>query len=122
MKDTLRPGLTNTSTYQVTDQMGPPHLDVAVLSTPWLLGLVEMTSLRAVRDHLDEHETTVGVGVRLTHDAAVRAGAEVTVTSTLVAVEGRRLTFDAVVDGPSGTAGTVGLDSAVIDTRRFARG
>ena len=43
MKPTLQPGLTNTSTYLVTDEMGPPHLDVHVLSTPWMLGLVEMS-------------------------------------------------------------------------------
>ncbi len=120
MKDTLRPGLANTSTYEVTAEMGPPHLDVTVLSTPWMLGLVEMTSLRAIRDHLDDHETIVGTGARLTHDAAVLAGHEVTVVSTLVEA-GKRLRFDATITGPRGVVGTVELESAVIDTRRFAR-
>jgi len=120
MKDTLLPGLTNTSTYEVTAEMGPPHLDVPVLSTPWMLGLVEMTSLRAIREHLDPDETIVGTGARLTHDAAVLAGAEVTVVSTLVEA-GKRLTFDAVISGPRGVVGTVELESAVIDKTRFAR-
>ena len=120
MKDTLLPGLTNTSVYEVTAEMGPPHLDVAVLSTPWMLGLVEMTSLRAIRDHLDANETIVGTGARLTHDAAVLAGQDVTVVSTLVAV-GKRLTFDATITGPRGAIGTIELESAVIDTTRFAR-
>jgi predicted thioesterase len=117
-------GSTNTSTYDVTADMGPPHLDVAVLSTPWMLGLVEMTSLRAVRDQLGEHRTIVGTGVRLTHDAAVRAGERVTVTSTLVE-SARRLLFDATVTTGNGAGhrvvGTVQLESAVIDRRRFAR-
>lgn len=120
MKDTLQAGLTDTATYRVTPEMGPPHLDVVVLSTPWLLALVEMTSLRAISAHLDDGETIVGTGARLTHDAVAHAGEDVVVVSTLVAV-GRRLTFDAHVTGPRGTVGTVELQSAVIDTARFAR-
>jgi fluoroacetyl-CoA thioesterase len=124
MAKDLPVGLTNTSTYVVTPEMGPPHLDVAVLSTPWMLGLVEMTSLRAIAAELGPDETIVGTGATLTHDAAVLAGDEVTITSTLIG-SGRRLTFDAEITtartaGPV-RVGTITLESAVIDKRRFAR-
>ena len=120
MKDTLRPGVSLTEEWTVTPEMSPPHLDVAVLATPWMLGLVEQTSLDAIRAYLEDFETIVGTGMTIKHLAVAHAGEVVTVTSTLTGV-GRRLTFDGIITGERGPIGTVALESAVIDKRRFAR-
>jgi fluoroacetyl-CoA thioesterase len=120
----LAPGLTHRSTWTVNDQMGPPHLPVTVLSTPWMLGLIEQTCHDAARPYLPDHHTLVGTGVTLTHDAAAPLGAQVEVAITVLTV-GRRMTFDAVVTMPTDTRtvriGTATMEMAVVDITRFGR-
>jgi fluoroacetyl-CoA thioesterase len=102
MRDTLRPGLTASLTYVVAEDRTVPHLlpeaaefaDMPqVLATGYLVGLVEWTCIRAVRDHLDDSERTVGVHVDLSHTAPTPPHREVTVDVELTGVEGRNLTF-----------------------------
>ena len=78
MRDTLRPGLTASLTYEVAADRTVPHLlpeaaefaDMPqVLATGYLVGLVEWTCIRALRGHLDDSERTVGVHVDLSHEA-----------------------------------------------------
>lgn len=120
----LQPGLVHRSTWTVNDQMGPPHLPVTVLSTPWMLGLIEQTCYDAVRPHLPEHQTLVGTGVTLTHDAAAPLGVEVDVAITVLTV-GRRMRFDAVVTMATTKRtvkiGTATMEMAIVDMTRFGR-
>jgi fluoroacetyl-CoA thioesterase len=55
----------------------------------------------AVRDHLDEGETTVGTHVCVSHQAAAVEGEEITIRCRLARIEKRRLTFDVTVDTPN---------------------
>lgn len=66
---------------------------VDVVSSPWLVGLLEEASHRVVRDLYDPGEGTVGVQLTLDHLAAALPGREVTAHARLLAVEGRRLRF-----------------------------
>jgi len=103
MRDTLRPGLTATLTYEVAEDRTVAHLlpeasefaDMPqVLATGYLVGLVEWTCMRALDGHLDDSERTVGVHVDLSHDAPTPPHRAVTVDVELTAVDGRQLTFD----------------------------
>ena len=47
----------------------------------------------ALEGHLDEGNTTVGTLVNVEHVAATPLGMEVTVTSTVTAVDGRKISF-----------------------------
>jgi len=119
VKDTLTAGIESQSRYTVTEDMSPGHLPVKVLSTPSMVGLVEGACITAMQGHLDEGETSVGTHVCVSHEAAVMAGQEITVSCRLTTVTKRRLEFEVTVEGPAGTVSRGTHQRAVIDTRRF---
>lgn len=119
MKDTLRVGLESNASYTVTADMSPGHLPVNVLSTPAMIMLVEGTCLAGVQDHLDDDETTVGVHVCVSHDAAAVEGQEFEVTARLVIRDRRRLTFETRVTAGDTVLSTGTHARMVIDTSRF---
>ncbi len=94
---TLSPGLTNTATYTVTEEMSPPHLPVKVLSTPNMIQLIEGTCLALAQSHLADDQTTVGTHVCVSHAAAAKAGEDVQVDCELIEVDRRRLEFRTAV-------------------------
>ena len=97
MKDTLALGLSGSARHLVTPEMSPAHLPNKVLSTPSMIQLIEMTCLTTAQEHLDEHETTVGVHVCVSHSASVAAGEEVEVRCELTERDRRRLVFATTV-------------------------
>jgi len=119
VKDTLTTGITAEQTYTVTEDMAPPHLPVAVLSTPSMVQLIEGTCLGAAQAHLDDGEVTVGTHVCVSHSGAAMAGEEVTVACELQTIDKRRLTFAVRVHAPSGVISEGTHQRAVIDAHRF---
>jgi len=129
MKPTLVPGLQVEHAFRVPVSKTVPHLYPeaaefqqmpAVFATGFLVGLVEWACLRAIEPHLDwPREQSLGTHVSLSHAAATPPGMTVTVRGTLVAVEGRKLTFE--VEASDGvdviTHGT--HERAVVDAERF---
>lgn len=118
----LSPGATHTESVRVTADLSPAHLaPVVVLSTPEMIRLMEEASTQAVQPLLGAVDgTTVGVHVDVSHESAARENEEVTVESTLVSVDGPRLTFrvEARVGGRIIGRGT--HRRYVIDRSRFA--
>jgi fluoroacetyl-CoA thioesterase len=121
VKDTLAVGLDNVAEYTVTKHMSAPHLPVAVLSTPTMIGLIEGVCLLAAAPHLDEDETTVGTHVCVSHQGAVREGERFVIRCRLVSVEKRRLNFDVEVDGPTGPVSRGTHQRAVVSLARMAQ-
>ena len=126
---TVVPGLTRTAQWTVGPDMGPPHLPVTVLSTPWMLGLIEQTCHDAVAPLLGPHRTVVGTGVELEHIAPAREGSTVEVTVEVIEA-GRRMVFAAQVVVPAAdhdstadpvVVGTATMRMAVVGLRRFGR-
>ncbi|HJR18611.1 MAG TPA: hotdog domain-containing protein [Actinomycetota bacterium] len=68
--------------------------DVPVFGTPAVLAVIEEAAVDAIRKHLPEGGTSVGIWVELEHLAPSKIGAEVVATALLAAVEGRLLHFD----------------------------
>src|SRR5262245_12308859 len=65
-----------------------------VLSTPWLVALMEQAACAAVEDLLgDADQTTVGVRLDIRHLAPSPVRAEVRARAELIEVDGRRLVF-----------------------------
>lgn len=64
-----------------------------VLSTPHLIGHLEMTARNSVKPLLDPGYDTVGTQVNVTHLAATPVGMNVTFRSEVVSVEDRRVNF-----------------------------
>jgi fluoroacetyl-CoA thioesterase len=91
--------------YTITKEMtvnrtGADGADV--LSTPWLLNLMELTCIEATDGKLAPDMASVGYAVDgLRHLAPTAIGATVTVTAKLTALDGKKFTYDieAVEDG-----------------------
>ncbi|MFP5403746.1 MAG: thioesterase family protein [Gammaproteobacteria bacterium] len=104
MKDTLKPGIRTQHTFTVPPSKTVPALYpesdefVAmpeVFATGFLVGLLEWACIKAINPHLDwPREQSVGTHIDVSHEAATPPGLTVTVTVELVAVEGRRLSFN----------------------------
>ena len=94
MSEALDVGFTTSETHRVTDEMSPPHLPNKVLSTPDMVRLIEGTCLFGVQPLLEENQTTVGIHVCVSHQAAVPSGEDVVVEGTISEVDRRRLVFD----------------------------
>ncbi|RDD53405.1 MAG: thioesterase [Candidatus Korarchaeota archaeon NZ13-K] len=89
----LERGLRGTFEFKVEERFSTGHLGVSVLSTPGMIAMMELASMRLVQPYLDEGSTTVGTKVCVEHKAPAPAGATVTVVTELIGVEGRRLEF-----------------------------
>ncbi|HEX4977438.1 MAG TPA: hotdog domain-containing protein [Nocardioides sp.] len=82
--------------------------DLPVLGTPRLLAWAEAATCAAVARSLEEGTTSVGTRVQLEHVAASPVGATVSVTASVVHVDGRLLRFEVVAEH------TVGADTKVV--------
>ena len=70
------------------DSILPP-----VLSTPYLVLIMENAALNAVRQYLEPGESAVGTRVDIRHLVATPVGREVTGHAEVVRTEGRRIDF-----------------------------
>jgi fluoroacetyl-CoA thioesterase len=112
---------------QVTSSpdMGVQHLGPRgqVVSTPSMISLMEQASLQAIAPFLEEHESSVGTKVCITHTAAARIPSQVTVRSRLSEFTGRRYVFEVEAFNEEGKKMGDGThERAVIDLRRFGGG
>ncbi len=95
--------------------------DMLVLATPAMVAMMENTAMNAVAELLDDGETTVGSMINTTHVRPSAIGAEITVTATLVAVDGRKLTFDVMAKDGENMIGQGEHVRFVVDKERFLK-
>jgi predicted thioesterase len=91
-----------------------------VLSTPHMIGHMELTSRDAVLPLLDAGFDTVGTHVDVYHRAAAPVGAVVTFTAEVVAVDGRRIQFRVEAWDETEKIGEGTHERAVINVAKFA--
>lgn len=95
----------------------------AVFATGFMVGLLEWACILALDEHLDApHEQSLGTHIDVSHCAPTPVGLEVTVHATLLAIDGRKLTFKvAAHDGiewiASGRHERVVIDRIRFDTK-----
>ncbi len=121
MKDSLAPGITHAKDVVTTDKMGVSHLGEGpgVLSTPFMIGLMEQTSLESVQPHLDENESTVGTMVHIWHRAAVKIGETVNISCNLLERDRRKLLFEVKVTHGDTVIGEGTHERFVVDLSKF---
>lgn len=129
MKETLRPGLTRTFRYRVPESKTVPRIypDAPdfqmmpdVLATGFLVALCEWASIELIKPHLDwPGEMTLGTHVDLSHTAATPPGFTVEITTTLTAVEGRKLVFAIQARDDADAISEGRHERHVIDSGRF---
>ena len=91
-----------------------------VLSTPHMIGRMELTSRDAVVPFLDAGFDTVGTHVDVYHLAAAPIGAVVTFTAEVVAVDGRRIQFRVEAWDEKEKIGEGTHERAIINVAKFA--
>mgnify|MGYP006313988969 CR=1 FL=1 len=82
--DTLKPGLTYTSSLDVTEDKLALHVgsgDLPVFATPAMMALMENAAMMAVSAHLPEGCTTVGSEISSTHLRPNVLGGKVSATA-----------------------------------------
>lgn len=67
--------------------------EVPVLATPQLLAWCEAATVMAIADHLESHETSVGMRVTMDHVRPTTVGHTVSAKAAVEKVDGRRITF-----------------------------
>ena len=91
-----------------------------VLSTPHMIGRMELTSRDAVVPFLDAGFATVGTHMDVYHLAAAPIGAVVTFTAEVVAVDGRRIQFRVEAWDEKEKIGEGTHERAIINVAKFA--
>jgi predicted thioesterase len=99
MKQSLRPGVARLNRIVVDRDrtIGFMGEEARVYSTPSLVRDVEYTCRDLILEHTDAGEDSVGTEISLKHAAPTLLGMTVEITVTVMAVDGRRVAFEAVV-------------------------
>ncbi len=118
----LEAGLTGEATLVVTKTHTASHLGsggVDVLATPIMIALMEDAARTLVDPELDPGQMSVGVNLNVTHLAATPLGMRVTARAKLLAVEGRKLTFEVEAHDKREKIGGGTHTRAIINVDRF---
>lgn len=92
---------------------------VDVFSTPNLVLLMEEACVEALKEYLEDGETTVGTMVNIRHLAATPPGLTVTATAVLTEVDGRRLVFEVSAHDGVDIVGQGTHERFVVDRAKF---
>ena len=90
-----------------------------VLSTPAMIGLMELAALQAVQPELPSGAITVGTRIEVDHLKAVTDGATVRAAARLVGYQGRFLVFDVEARSGDLVLGRGKVFRAIVDNRKF---
>lgn len=118
----LETGLTYTATTTVTQEKSALSMgsgSLMVFATPALVALMENAAMMSVATLLPEGSTTVGGAISIQHTRPSGIGEEVTATARLIAIEGRKLSFNLVANDSSGVIGEGTHVRFIVDAARF---
>ena len=90
-----------------------------VMSTPTMIGMMEMAAIDAIRSYYEAGETSVGAGIEANHTAATPPGHLVRAEAEVTKAEGRRLEFKVSAFDEVEQVGSGVHKRAVIDAAKF---
>jgi fluoroacetyl-CoA thioesterase len=120
--DSLAPGLEGHARTVVTDALTAPAVgsgSVNVYATPSLIALMEAAAVDCVEHRLAPGQASLGIHLDASHTAATPPGLEVIANAVLVAVDGRKLTFEIEARDTHEKIGSARHTRIVVDTARF---
>jgi fluoroacetyl-CoA thioesterase len=91
----------------------------AVLSTPAMIGMMEVAASQAVQPELPPGAITVGTRIEVDHLKAVPGGTTVRATARLVKHEGRFLVFDVEAQAGQIVLGRGRVFRAIVEPKKF---
>lgn len=92
----IETGLTHTSELTVTDSVTAIAVgsgDMPVLATPMMMALMENAAMLAVKNELEEGQTTVGGYIESSHLKPSKIGDVVRAEAVVTKVDGRKIEF-----------------------------
>ena len=92
---------------------------VPVYATPAMVGLMEGAAVQALEGYLPDDQTTVGTRLEISHLAPTPLGDRVRAEALLVAVDGRRLTFELTAHDSSEKIGEGRHERMIVSRQRF---
>jgi predicted thioesterase len=93
--------------------------DMPVLATPAMMALMENAAMLAVKDALEEGQTTVGGHIESSHIKPSPIGAKVSATATVTKHEGRKIFFNVVAKMGEEIVGEGTHLRFIVDRERF---
>lgn len=92
---------------------------VAVYATPMMIAQMEHAAAACLAPFLDEGETSVGVMMNTTHDAATPCGMKVFVEAEIIAVDKKKVSFKVVAKDEKDVIGTATHDRFIVIKDKF---
>ena len=123
MKPEFVVGLSAELEEVTTEEQGVRHLGTgvrSVYSTPFMIALMERTSIHLIKPYLEEGEGSVGTKVNISHIAATPIGMKVRSKSTVKEINGRRVVFAVEVHNEKEKIGEGTHQRAIINIKKFA--
>ena len=118
----IAPGLEARVEKDVPHEWTIAHYDPrlpAVLSTPAMIGMMEVAAAKAVQPALPPGAITVGTRIEVDHLKAVPAGTRVSAWARLVEINGRFLAFDVEARSGNDVIGRGRVFRAIVELGRF---
>lgn len=120
MKQSLRPGVSKVKHVMVDRDRTISFMGEAgrVYGTPDLGRDMEHACRDVLLEHADPGEDSVGIEITVRHTAPTLPGMAVAITATVMAVEGRKVTFDLVAKDELEPIGTGTHTRFVVDVAK----
>lgn len=118
----LRTGLTATTERVVGEEdtaVAVGSGSLPVLGTPRLLAWCEATTCAAIEPALEDGQTSVGTRISLEHTAPSAVGATLSVTASVVHVDGRLARFTVAARQGGKLVGSGEVTRVVVDAEKF---
>lgn len=118
----IKIGSVLTKEITVTDDLLACHVGsgiVRVYATPMMIALMENTACECLNQFLDEGETSVGVMMNTTHDAATPAGMKVSVSAEITGVDRKKVSFSIIAKDEKDIIGKASHDRFVVIKEKF---
>lgn len=92
---------------------------VEVYATPMMIALMENCAAELLSQFLEEGETSVGIRIQTTHDAATPAGMKVWATAEITAVDRKKVTFRIVAKDEKDVIGVAEHARFIVNKEAF---
>ena len=117
--DTLKVGMRDEMTWEVTEELATTRGDYKVFSTPGMTRFVEMTAHKLVGPHLKPGQGQVGLQVNIRHMAPTPIGKNVRCEVELTAIDRRKVTFKMKVFDDVEQIGEAEHDRYIVDLDKY---
>lgn len=93
--------------------------EVSVLATPMMIALMEECASTLLKEFLDEGETSVGIVMNSTHDAATPMNMKISATAEIIEVNGKKVSFKIIAKDEKDVIGTATHDRFIVIKEKF---